>query len=122
MGAVAEFARRFDDVLDITLALPPEQVRLPAAVEIAAYRIVTEAVTNVLRHAQAAHCWLTIATGATVVIDVVDDGVGIAPCTDHGVGLAAMRERAGELGGTVRVLAHAPQGTHLHVQLPAALP
>jgi signal transduction histidine kinase len=122
VGAVAEFTRGFDGVIDITLALPSEQVRLPAAVEIATYRIVTEALTNVVRHARADHCWLTIAAGATVDIDVVDDGIGIAPCADHGVGLAAMRERAGELGGTVRVLANPPRGTRVHVRLPAALP
>ena len=81
----------------------------------ATYRIVTEAVTNVVRHAGAASCWLTIAAGATVEIDVVDDGVGIDDDA-VGVGLAAMRERAAELGGTVDVLPNSPQGTHLHVQ------
>ncbi|HEU4841339.1 MAG TPA: ATP-binding protein, partial [Ilumatobacteraceae bacterium] len=122
VDAVAEFTRGFGDALDITLALPSEPVDLPAAVEVATYRIVTEAVTNVVRHAQAARCWLRIEAGSTVVIDVVDDGVGIAPADSHGVGLAAMRERATELGGTVHVLANSPRGTRVHVRLPAALP
>jgi signal transduction histidine kinase len=121
IDAVAEFTRGFDDALDITLALPAGPVRLPAAVEIATYRIVTEAVTNVVRHAQAARCWLSIEAGASVVIDVVDDGVGI-DAGPAGVGLAAMRERAAELGGTVEVGPAAPRGTRVHVRLPAALP
>ena len=60
VGAVAEFTRKFDGDLEIHLALPTEPVALPAAVEVAAYRIVTEAVTNVVRHARAERCWLTI--------------------------------------------------------------
>jgi signal transduction histidine kinase len=122
IDAVAEFTRGFDGALDITLALPAGPVCLPAAVEVATYRIVTEAVTNVVRHAHAARCWLSIAAGATVVIDVVDDGVGIAAPGPAGVGLAAMRERAAELGGTVEVGPSAPRGTRVHVRLPAALP
>ena len=94
----------FDDDLQIHLALPPAPVELPAAVEVATYRIVTEAVTNVVRHARAASCWLTIAAGTTVEIDVVDDGVGIGDGRAAGVGLTAMRERAAELGGTVSLL------------------
>jgi signal transduction histidine kinase len=122
VDAVAEFTRGFGDVLDITLALPAEPVQLPAAVEVATYRIVTEAVTNVVRHAQAARCWLSIATGPTVVIDVVDDGIGIVAATSPGIGLAAMRERATELGGTVRVVENVPHGTRVHVRLPAVMP
>lgn len=120
--AVAEFTRGFGEALDITLALPAEPLHLPAAVEIATYRIVTEAVTNVVRHAGAARCWLSIEAGTTVVIDVVDDGVGITAAGSPGVGLAAMRERAAELGGTVNVLPSPPRGTRVHVQLPATLP
>ncbi|MET0457668.1 MAG: ATP-binding protein, partial [Ilumatobacteraceae bacterium] len=121
-GAVAEFTRSFGDELEIHLALPPAPIDLPAAVEVATYRIVTEAVTNVVRHAGAARCWLTIATGTTVEIDVVDDGIGLGGGPTPGVGLTAMHERAAELGGTVRLLANSPQGTRVHVQLPAALP
>jgi DNA-binding NarL/FixJ family response regulator len=77
LGAVAEFARRFSGDLDIDVVLPEAPVALPAVVEVAVYRIVTEAITNVVRHAGATRCSLTIATGADVEIDVVDDGVGI---------------------------------------------
>lgn len=121
-GAVAEFTRTFGDSVEIHLTLPPAPVELPAAVEAATYRIVTEAVTNVVRHANAARCWLTIAAGAAVVIDVVDDGDGIAPGHPAGVGLAAMHERARELGGTVELSTNDPHGTRVHVALPASVP
>jgi two-component system, NarL family, sensor kinase len=120
--AVIEFTRTFSDELDIQLRMPEERIELPAAVEVATYRIVTEAVTNVVRHAHAAKCWLTISAGDTVDIDVVDDGVGVDAEARNGVGLVAMRERAEELGGTVQVEPHEPHGTHLHVRLPAVLP
>ena len=122
VGALAEFTRKFEGDLEIHLALPTDPDPLPAAVEVAVYRIVTEAVTNVVRHAHAASCWLTMVTGATVEIDVIDDGVGIGGQVSDGVGLTAMRERAAELGGAVRFLPNTPRGTHVHVQLPAALP
>ncbi len=53
---------------------------------------------------------------------MIDDGVGIGGTWPDGVGLTAMRERASELGGAVRFLPNTPRGTHVHVQLPAALP
>ncbi len=121
-GAVAEFSRRFAGDLDIELSLPSEPAPLPAAVEVAAYRIVTEALTNVVRHAHAARCWVRIVTDDSVDIDVIDDGVGIDHGCPDGVGLTAMRERATELGGAVRVVSGPALGTHLHVRLPAALP
>ncbi len=122
IGALAEFTRAFGDDLQIVLSLPAGPVELPAAVEVAIYRIVTEAVTNVVRHAGAARCWLTIAAGTTVEIDVVDDGTGIDAGRDAGVGLTAMRERAAELGGSVQLLPNSPCGTRVHIRLPAALP
>jgi signal transduction histidine kinase len=122
VDAVAEFTRTFADDLEIHLSMPSTPVELPAAVEVATYRIVTEAVTNVVRHAHAARCWLTISTGSTIDIDVVDDGVGVDDSAPDGVGWTAMRERAAELGGSVQVTAHRPHGTRVHVRLPAVLP
>ena len=122
VDAVGEFTRTFSDDLEFHLTMPSESVELPAAVEVAAYRIVTEAVTNVVRHARAAQCWLSISTGPTVDIDVVDDGIGVVDGAPRGVGWTAMRERATELGGIVRVTRHSPHGTHVHVQIPVTLP
>jgi signal transduction histidine kinase len=122
VGAVAEFTRKLADDLDIRLSLPAAPTPLPAAVEVAAYRIVTEALTNVVRHAHAQRCWLRIVTDELVEIDVIDDGVGIDRRGSDGVGLTAMRERAAALGGAVRFSPGPTCGTHLHVQLPTALP
>ena len=102
---------------------PPAPFALPAAVEVATYRIVTEAVTNVVRHAGAGRCWLTIAAGPTVEIDVVDDGIGIGRRRD-GRRRADGDARTGRRARRIDVAApnHEPCGTHVHVRLPAALP
>ena len=84
-------------------ALPP----LPAAVEVAAYRIAAEALTNAARHSGARHTTVAFTIDdAQLRLEVVDDGVGIAARGDDrrtGVGLAAMAERAAELGGACSV-------------------
>jgi two-component system NarL family sensor kinase len=80
---------------------------LPAAVEVAAYRIASEALANAARHAGATRVTLTVAShrtgaGGTVVVEVVDDGVGLSEGrASTGLGLRSMRERAEELGGTL---------------------
>ena len=93
---------------------------LPAAVEVAAYRIVVEAVTNTVRHARARHCEVSVDhTPAGLAVAVTDDGTGLRPPDHHGHGLAIMRERAEELGGTVTVTDSAP-GVTVQALLPAA--
>jgi len=92
---------------------------LPAAVEVAAYRIVVEAVTNTVRHARARHCRVSmVLTPAGLVVEVTDDGTGLAASGHHGHGLAIMRERAEELGGTVTVSDGSP-GVIIEARLPA---
>jgi signal transduction histidine kinase len=122
IDAVGEFTRTCSDDLEFHLAMPTAPIELPAAVEVATYRIVTEAVTNVVRHAKAAQCWLSIRTGPNVDIDVVDDGIGVIDGVSSGVGWTAMNERATELGGSVHVTRRDPHGTHIHVRIPVALP
>ncbi len=92
---------------------------LPAAVEVAAYRIVVEAVTNTVRHARARHCRVSIACiPAGLAVEVTDDGTGLVASGHHGHGLAIMRERAEELGGTVTVRDGSP-GVTVQARLPA---
>jgi two-component system NarL family sensor kinase len=75
---------------------------LPAAVEVAAFRTAIEAVTNVIRHSAATQCVIRLDVDVdAMVVDVSDNGIGLSPWT-AGVGLLAMRERAAELGGTLR--------------------
>jgi two-component system NarL family sensor kinase len=75
---------------------------LPAATQLAAYRIAVEALTNVLRHSDARTCTVSIvATADEVAIDVTDDGSARGSAWKAGVGMSSIFERADELGGTV---------------------
>jgi signal transduction histidine kinase len=120
-AALAEFARSFANVIDVSLHLPEAEPVLPAAVEIAIYRIATEALTNVVRHASASSCCVWLVVAEHVELDVRDDGVGIAAAHPAGVGLAAMRERATQLGGTLVISSIEPHGTRVHACLPMAV-
>ena len=98
--------------------VPEDLPNLPAAVEVAVYRIVQEALTNVARHAQAHSCVVRLAVNEEVGLETVDDGVGIPAECSVGVGLSSMRERASELGGSC-VVERAPEGgTRVLVRLP----
>jgi signal transduction histidine kinase len=91
-------------------------------VEVAAYRIVQEALTNVLRHADARTCAVDLRTaGGTLVVTVADDGAGVAPCEragGGGAGVPGMRERAEELGGTFTLDTTDGGGTVVRAVLP----
>jgi signal transduction histidine kinase len=95
---------------------------LPAAVEVAAYRIALEAITNVSRHALANHCWVRINGSADALhLEIEDDGRGMDTDRRAGVGLRSMRDRATELGGELFVKPRAPHGTLIRASLPLAL-
>jgi len=105
--------------VDAPDTLPP----LPAAVEVAAYHIGREALTNVVRHAQARRCilrlWLAEKGDERFLhLTIHDDGKGLPPNTQPGVGLTAMRERAAELGGVFEITGNPPGGTRIMVSLP----
>ncbi len=92
---------------------------LPAAVEVAAYRIVLESVHNALQHGQATTCTVTLRRGeGNLEIEVRDDGVGLEAVRVPGVGLESMQERAEELGGTCVVSSSAMHGTRVLALLP----
>jgi signal transduction histidine kinase len=111
--------------LDVEIVTPRPLPQLTAAVEVATFRIVQEAVTNVVRHANATHAWVCIqhaeGTRAELNIEVRDDGHGFEPSTSAGagagVGLTSMRERADELGGRVE-FDSGPGGTTVRAWLP----
>ncbi|GIE99842.1 sensor histidine kinase [Paractinoplanes rishiriensis] len=105
--------------LPVTLQLPADLTGLSGAVEVAAYRIVDEALTNVARHARAASATVTVTRdGAALGVTVEDDGAGIAADRAAGLGLGSLRERCARLGGTFAVEAGA-LGTRLSATLPA---
>jgi signal transduction histidine kinase len=95
---------------------------LPAATELAAYRIATEAVTNAGRHACATTCHVRLAvTRGRLIVEVTDDGIGITFDVAPGVGLVSMRERAEELGGNLSITSSPGQGTSVNADLPLEL-
>jgi len=121
VGALREQAALLGESTGLEIAVAsPHLPELPPAVEVAAYRIVTEALTNVARHAQASRCDVELDLRDGLEIDVYDDGIGFAESARPGVGLRSMRERADELGGSFTAGKCAPHGTRIQVRLPVA--
>jgi signal transduction histidine kinase len=104
--------------LQVSVDAPEPLPPLPAAVEVAAYRIALEALTNVIRHAQAQRCWIRLRVGDGLHLEIEDDGRGLAPDVRHGVGITAMVERAAELGGVCKVQPGSGGGTLVQAWLP----
>jgi len=104
--------------VDATDDLPP----LPAAVEVAAYRIATEAITNVSRHAQARTCTIRLVLDGSLELEVRDDGAGLPAGYQAGIGLASMRERAAELGGSCTIQPGPAGGTRVLAHFPVPRP
>jgi signal transduction histidine kinase len=109
---------RAHQTVQVVVEAPEDLPPLPAAVEVAAYRIVEEALTNVVRHAQAQHCLVRLAVADDLCLEVCDDGIGVAAPRGAGVGLHSMRERAAELGGTWTLEPRPGGGTRVRVRLP----
>jgi signal transduction histidine kinase len=112
-----------DNGLHVVVKAPEILPPLPAAVEVAAYRVVQEALTNVTRHAQAQTCLIQLslveASGA-LQVEIIDDGVGLPAERHMGVGLLSMRERAAELGGSCTIEKMNGAGTRVCTQLPVS--
>ena len=121
-GALRQYADSVEGPT-ITVGAGDDLGELPAAVEAAAYRIVVEAVTNTVRRADATGCSVRLgAVDGWLEVGVVDDGRGLPADVQAGVGLSAMRERATELGGTLRVESRAGGGTIVLASLPIGAP
>jgi signal transduction histidine kinase len=116
VGALAQLAERqpYDAEVDASGI-----DGLPAAVEVAAYRIAAEALTNVARHAEARSAVVRlVADGGELLVEVADDGCGIDARRQAGVGLLSLRERAEELGGRSEVTCPPTGGTTVRAWLP----
>ncbi len=120
LPALQEQARRYQsEGLQISIEAPQSLPPLPAAVEVAAYRIAQEALTNVVRHANAQCCLLRLRIDQqTFQLEIRDDGQGIAADHHHGAGLHTMHERSSELSGSCTITANPSGGTTVLVSLP----
>jgi signal transduction histidine kinase len=129
VGAIRQYAAQYDlkgaqsesdGCLRVAVEAPEHLPALPAAVEVAAYRIVQEALTNVARHAHARTCTVRLTIADEFQLEISDDGVGFPAESCAGVGLLSMRERAAESGGSCLVESTPGRGTHILVHLPLA--
>jgi len=107
-----------DPRLTCDVDAPDPMPPLPAAVEVAAFRIAQEALTNVARHAGARRAAVSITVAGDLALEVRDDGRGLPDGHRTGVGLTSMRERATELGGSFAIARGEGGGTVLRVGLP----
>jgi signal transduction histidine kinase len=122
-GALQRLAERTGadgDGLRVLVEVAPDLPTLPAAAEVAVYRITQEALTNVVRHASATSCLVRVGVDPTALtVEITDDGVGFPGASwTAGVGLSSMRERAAEMGGECLVQPGPDGGTRVVARLP----
>jgi len=120
-GAVDELAQRLTDHarLPIEVHTPTLMPPLAAAVEVAAYRVAQEALTNAVRHSGATQCSVDVETlNGELWVRVRDNGTGLVQARPGGIGLAGMHERASEIGGTLLLSARPGSGTTVTLRLP----
>jgi two-component system NarL family sensor kinase len=115
VGAIREHANRLGGA---TVTVPAPLPQLPAAVEVAAYRIAVEAMTNASRHAPGTAIEVSLSVNGHLELQVADAGNGLPPGFRAGVGLRSMRERAAELGGECVLNPRDPHGTVVRASLP----
>jgi len=122
LAAIRHRAGALSGDLAIEVTGPEPLPALPAAVEVATFRIASEAMTNVVRHAGASCCQVDVTLNGRLELTVADNGNGRVGDASRGVGWTSMRERAAELGGSC-VIANRPEGGLLvHAVLPVEDP
>jgi len=133
LGVVAALRQLVSEVrsrhrIVIRLQVSGDQVRLSDRCELTLYRVAQEALSNVVRHAQATHTRVDLHFGEQVVLSVADDGRGIpasgiiADGSGGGLGLIGMRERVNLIGGSLEVRTRKPHGTLVRAAVPGAPP
>jgi signal transduction histidine kinase len=118
--ALQQSAARYEsEKLRFTFEIPEPLPELPAAVETAVYRIAQEAMTNIVRHAQASQATIRLTcSGNHLVVEICDNGKGLSVAYQAGVGLQSMRERAAELNGRCMIESLPGGGTKVEARLP----
>lgn len=125
LGLVGALSRRADLLRstgrDVVVEAPAELPPLTAAVEVAAFRIADEALTNAIRHSRADHVRAELVVNGALEVTVTDDGGPARAPWRPGVGMASMRERATEIGGTCEI-GPVPAGGRVRARLPLLAP
>lgn len=124
--AIEEHARSLESLakgsgqpLAIETIVPPcGRNEVSAAIEVTLYRVAIEALTNVVRHADARHCAVRLEFGDRAELEVIDDGRGLPADWRAGTGVSSMRDRVAELGGTVEISSSGATGTRVLASLP----
>jgi signal transduction histidine kinase len=105
--------------LDVELTVEGSPRDLPPGIDLSAYRIVQEALTNTLKHAQASTATVLVKYGADAVeVHVVDDGRGSGNGGERGQGIIGMRERAALFGGQLRAGPAPNRGFSVYARIP----
>lgn len=110
--------------VECSLEIELNTIRLPKEIEFTLYRIIQECFTNLIRHADADHCFLRIWNDAGVLqMEIIDDGRGMNPGqvnfqTPQGIGLSSIKERLSILGGELTITSQPEDGTCIYVKLP----
>ncbi len=128
--AIQSYSKRFSErtQIPVTLAAPPAETRLPRAIEVALYRVLQEALTNVARHAQAGRVDVRLTVDAeAAMLTIQDDGCGFeagsflrTPPAEHGMGVIGMRERVATYGGRFTIESRRGAGTRVELTIPLA--
>jgi signal transduction histidine kinase len=118
LGLEGALRQQIGQMLEVIPKIEIEPLaHLPAAVEVAVFRITSEALNNISKHAQAKHVTLKLHRDETgLLLEIRDDGIGISSTRASGVGLHSMRERATELGGHFEITSE--NGTRVLAWLP----
>jgi signal transduction histidine kinase len=107
--------------VDVDLEVTGERAELPPGLELAAYRVVQEALTNVIKHAQPRRAHVRLAYGGDeLTVEVLDEGVSTPTRRTVGRGLAGMRERVALYGGELEIGPRADRGIRVAARFPVA--
>lgn len=105
--------------LTVALRVRGPAARLPADLELTAYRVVQESLNNVVKHSKARRGTVTVTFGTHLAITVRDDGQGMSTTDEgHGLGLTGIRERVDRAGGSMSIRSRPDKGTAISVSLP----
>jgi signal transduction histidine kinase len=118
LDAIRQRASSLSGQVTFEVTGPERLVPLPAAVEVAAFRIASEAMTNVARHSAATRCRVTVELNGSFELTVSDNGRGADRTASWGVGWISMRERAAEVGGSCAIAARPEGGLTVRAVLP----